>query len=244
MVRTRLGILLVFATVLSPLLLPSTPALAGPGSRWAVSLGGGLVGPFTYRSLSYSSGSTDEFFMSSGLAVAGVSRRLSNHAFLRADLGYLGYRKDLPILVPARPSGIAGLWPSGSVLTAQMPFVGAGVRLYAAGPGATKPRLYVDALPTLWVARWREKVETPQHSDLQGNYYPARVEQDAFATLEAGFVTGIGLLAPLAGHTKLDLGVRYLFSTGAGRRTLGQYSSGEFDGLRQLALVMSIHRQF
>ncbi len=239
MYRVRFGVLAVLLPAIS---LSTSTSFAQADSRWALSLGAGAADRFTYRTFSYSFGDYDEHFGFSGLAVAGAARRLTDHASLRVDAGYVGYQKELRLAFARSAAGVAGMWPSGSALTAQMPFVSAGVRLYAMGPAPNRPRLYIEALPTLWVTRWRERVETREHSDLYGNYYPSREDQDAFTTLEPGFTASAGFLGPLVGRTKLDLGFRYLFSTGAGQRHLGEYSSGDFKGLRQLALVMSLHR--
>lgn len=221
----------------------TAPALAQADGRWALSLGIGPADQFSYRTHSFSFGDYSEHFGFSGLAVVGAAYGLTDHVSFRADAGYLGYQKELGYANVGRSTaGILGTWPSGSALTVQMPFVSAGVRLYALGPASTRPSVYIEALPTLWVTRWRERVETPEHYDVYGNYYPSQLSQDAFTTLDPGFSAGAGFLGPLVGRTKLDIGFRYLFSTGAGQQHLGQFSSGNFKGLRQLALVMSVHR--
>jgi hypothetical protein len=237
MARARFGALLPVVILVS---LLTSPAFARDGGRWALSLGAGLTNEFTYRDLSDNSGGYREGFGFSGLAVGGAAYRLSDHLFLRADAGYLGYQKTLRINVAEPTNGTPDTWPTGSLGT-QMPFVGAGVRLYTTGPASMTPRAYIEAMPTLWVARWRERVETPGHYDLAGTYYPSRVDQDAFTTLDPGFSAGVGLVGRLVGPTKVDLGLRYLFSVGPGQHRLGQYSSGEFNGLRQLSLVLRLH---
>ncbi len=235
MVRPRFGDLSFLAILLFAVSLSASPAFASPDGRWSLSVGAGVADQFTYRSLSYPFGSFDEQFGFSGLVAAGVSRRLSDHVFLRADLGYLGYQKNLQLMWADTNSGVAGMWPSGSVLTAQMPFVGVGTRLYVTGPGAARPHLYVEALPTIWVERWRERIESPQNY-----FYPSRVSQDAFTAMDPGFSAGVGLVGRLVGSTRLDVGLRYLFSAGVGEHHLGDTSSGNFKGLRQAALVMSV----
>ncbi len=240
MVRARSGALVSIAILLSTASLAASTAFGQADGRWAVSLGAGLTDPFAYRSHSYSFGDYRESFGLSGLALAGAAYRLADRASLRMDIGYMGYQKELQLVFAT--STTIGMYSSRSTLTAQMPFVGAGVRLYAMGPASSRPRLYVEALPTLWVTRWRERVETRGHYDVYGNSYPSSVNQDAFKTLKPGFTAGAGFLGPLVGRTKLDVGMRYLFSTGAGRHNLGQFSTGDFKGLRQLALVMSVHR--
>jgi hypothetical protein len=240
MFRARFGALLTVAILLATISLPVSTAVADPDGRWTASLGAGLANQFVYRSHAYSWGDYREQFGLSGLLVAGAAYRLSDHVSLRADLGYLGYQKDLDQASATSSAGIVGMWPSGSALTAQMPFASAGVRLYAIGPAAMRPALYLEALPALWVSRWRERMETRGYYDFSGNYHPSRVDQDAFVTLEPGFSASAGFLGPFVGRSKLDLGFRYLFSTGVGRRDLG-LSSGEFRGLRQAALVMAVH---
>ena len=221
------------------------PALAQADGRWTLSLGGGYADQFTYQTTpggALEVGSV-EYFDFSWLALAGVGYRLANRITLQADAGYIGYGNESTISFARPTSGFPGPWPNVA-LTARMPFVSAGVRFFATGPASPRPRFYMEASPALWMTRWEERYESGQYTDLDGNFHPNRVTRDAFTTLEPGFTAGAGLLGPLVGRTNLDMGFRYLFSMGPGRRNLGQYSSGDFKGLRQLALVMSVHRAF
>jgi hypothetical protein len=241
MYRARFSAVIPVAILVSTISLSARMAFCQADSRWAVSLGAGLTDELAYRDLSYSFGDYHEHIGFSGLAVAGAAYRLTDHASLRADMGYIGYQKAMQLNLASSNAGVLGVSPRGSALTAQIPFLSGGARLYFAGPASARPRLYIEALPTLWVTRWRERVETREHYDLYGNYYPHRVDQDAFTILNPGFTAGAGVVGSLVGRTRLDLGFRYLFSIGPGQHQLGQYSSGDFKGLRQVALTMSLH---
>ena len=232
------------AILLAAISLSTMPAHAQTDGRWALSLGGGYADQFTYQSPS--SGTFDvgsaKHFDFSALGVIGAGYQLTDRVTLQAEAGYLGYRKALP-LNPARSLAVTLPRENGS-LTAQMPFFSMGARFYASGPGSARPRPYFEASPTLWVARWEEHFQIGESHDLAGNSYPGQTGQDGFTTLEPGFTAGAGLLGSLVGRTRLDLGFRYLFSMGAGQRKLGQYSSGTFEGLRQVAFLVSVNVPF
>jgi len=208
------------------LLLCNATASAQDDSRWTISLGGGVADRFTYRTLSYSFGDYPERFGFAGLAMAGAGYGLTDRVTLRTDLGYLYYHKSP--------------YSDLSSLAAEMPFVAMGVRAYASHATSLRPRPYVEAMPTLWISDWREHYVFTQ--DAFGNPAPARVEDAAFTRLEPGAVVGLGFVGPVFGATKLDIGLRYLLSTGPGSHQLGRASSGDFNGLRQFSIVVSLPR--
>ena len=226
--------------------LLAVPAFAQAGGRWALSIGYGWANEYTYRTDYYSfgsiSGSVPHQFGLSGLVIAAAEYRLGNFISLRSSAGYLGYEKGVWQEVGTSTAGIAGMWPDNSSLTAQMPFVSAGIRVCTARSASQWAGLYVEALPTLWVSRWRERYETGQYTDSFGNHHPGRVDQDAFTTLEPGFTAGAGFIGPVVGRTNLDVGFRYFFSAAPGQHNLGHVSSGEFGGLRQSAFVVALQR--
>ncbi len=222
--------------------LATVPRSAHADGPWALSMGAGPVNRYDYHTVSYSYiGDYHEGFGISGLAALGASYRLTEHASLRADVGYLGYEKTLDY-GGARPVLRISGGSTRSSLTAQRPFVSTGIRIYPAGPSYLRPRFYVEAMPTLWLSHWREQLVLGQSFDPFGSMYPTQIHVNEFTAVEPGFSAGVGFLGPLSGSTKLDVSFRYLFSKGSARRNLEQVGPGDLDGLRQFALVMSVHR--
>ena len=242
MFRARFRATFRTAILLAAVSLSGTPALAQTEGRWALSLGYGWTNQYTYRTDSYSFGSFPHQFGLSGLVVAAADYRLSNFVSLRSSAGYLGYEKGVWQEVGTSTAGIAGIWPGNSTLTVQMPFVSAGIRVCTARSPSQWAGLYLEAMPALWVSRWRERYETGQYTDYFGNHHPGRVDQDAFTTLEPGFTAGAGFIGPVVGRTNLEMGLHYFFSAAPGQHSLGHVSSGEFGGLRQSALVIALQR--
>jgi len=222
--------------------LATVPGSAHADGPWALSLGAGPVDRYDYHTVSYSFlGDYHEGFGISGLVAVGTAYRLTEHASLRADIGYLRYGKTLDYGV-VRPLSWSPGGPTHSSLTAQIPSVSAGIRIYPAGLSPLHPQLYVEAMPTLWLSHWTEQLVLGQNLGSFGNLYPVQIHVHEFTTVEPGFSAGFGFLGSLAGSTKLDLGFRYLFSSGLGRHYLESVGARDLDGLRQFALVMSVHQ--
>jgi hypothetical protein len=210
---------------LATLLFSIAPTSAQVGGRWTISLGGGTANQFAYHRYSYSFGDYSDKFGFARLAVAGAGYRFTDRVTLRADAGYLAYHTSF--------------WGDLSGLSSRMPFLSTGIRVYAAGRASSQRRLYAEALPTIWLSHWREQIVVTQDVD---GALPSRVDEAAFTRLDPGITAGAGLLGPLSGSMKLDVGVRYLLSVGVGPHNLGHVSTGDFKGLRQFAVVVSLNR--
>lgn len=226
----------LFAGVCPALLvLALLPVEATGASPWSLGISAGAADRYTYHDHDkYGWGTHFDYSWTASL---GASRSLSRHLSMQVDAGYLSYDRGLSILsIPEIP-------PPSSELSAQFPSLGVGLRYYPTGPATARARAYLQFVPTLYVSRWKERSEYPAYTDFfSGTYYPARLEEDTFTSVLPGFAAGIGVVGLNQTPIRLDLGFRYYYSASPGSQGLGRFSSGDFDGLRQLALVVGLHK--
>jgi hypothetical protein len=215
--------------------LALNPIEARGASPWSLGLSAGAADRYTYHD--EDKDGWGDHFDDSWTASLGASRSLGRHLSIQVDAGYLSYDRGLSI------GSIPEIPPPSSELSAQIPSLGVGLRYYPTGPATARARVYLQLVPTLYVSRWKERSEYPAHTDFfSGIYQSARVEEDTFTSVLPGFAAGIGFVGLNQTPIRLDLGFRYYYSTNPGSQDLGRFSSGDFDGLRQLALVIGLHK--
>ena len=209
------------------LLLVFAPAHAQAEERWVASLGLGAVDAYTWRTYSFSFSNQEyhEQFDFTWHGSLGLGYTLSSHFSLLVDAGYLGYEEQSALMgIPEAP-------PITSTLSATFPSMGAGIRYYPAGPSTSRPRAYVQVSPTIYFSRW--KTQTSQAGS---------VAEETFRELQPGFVAGVGVVGLNQAPVHVDLGVRYFYSPNFATQDLGG-NSGDFKGLRQLAMIVGVQRR-
>jgi len=199
----------------------TTPSLALAEDRWTLGLAGGVADRYTYQV----SGGYPRRFEFTWLASVEAGYSLSQHLSVQGEASYLRYvRKEAT-------GGIEEVSHPTYTLISSNPHVGTGMRLYATGPTSTRARPYLEFLPALYFSRWTE------HLELSGD-----VTEESFTEMEPGFVAGAGFVGLNQASVRLDIGFRYYYSASIGAKELGDFSSGDFRGLRQAAVVIGVHK--
>lgn len=221
----------ILATMLILGSFPTTSACLAQG-RWGYELGAGPASLFRYRTLDFGFGSFPERFPTSLRTFAGVSRELGEHLALQAEAAFSRYEGPTDA---AQTNGGGAPLLLDSRLTAEFPSLGLGIRYHGNLPAARPLGAYAQLLPTAYLVHWGET------NDYRYGTSHWTVE-NSFSKLVPGFEAGVGLTAPVFHAAVLDLGWRYRYSANIGARSLGTFSSGEFDGLRQYEFVAGLRR--
>jgi hypothetical protein len=214
-------------TLAGLLILGVSPAGAG---SWSIAvLGGGASDYF------------DDHF--TALTQLAGERHLSGNLALRAETGYLGYRRPVYGIVVLRDPLFRQ--PTNQQTTQFLP-VALGVRLYSPNRPEQRARGYLQLEPTLfWV--WGAQRLTVygrglDHAGGRGwNDEPPTVtrQNGSFMVLRPGFLAGVGVRTRLGDVAHMEWGVRYLYSGRIGRQQLGS-SSVDYAGLSTLAVVVGV----
>jgi len=210
------------------LTLPSGAAFA---RAWNYSLAAAASSGYDYRVNDHPYGSYTSSF-GPGFAVTGsAARAVSRHASLVLSGGYRRYSEAFGVVATDQP-------PTTGELRAEFFSMGAGLRI--------EPRqgsgLYMQVLlPALFVSRWNEStVEEEGWNMMTGAYQSRTTHTDSFKSAQPGIELSAGLRTRLTSALGTDFGVRFTRSADLGEHALGRFSSGDFQGLNELALVGGI----
>lgn len=162
---------------------------------------------------------------------ASGARTLTRHASLVLAGGYRGFTSAIGGM------GIPELPPTTGELRAEYFSIGAGLRVEAR-PGSGP---YVQILPALFVSRWGETTVDQEGWDMMsGNWRPEARSTDSFRSVLPGIELSAGFRLRFTSALGTDLALRLTRSADLGEHALGRFSSGDFRGLDELALVGGI----
>jgi hypothetical protein len=192
-----------FAMPLACIVLAAcTLAASAHAEHWTVSGGTGVGPPYQMSSeTAYS-----QVFDFSWHVTADVTRRLDDHWAVRATAGDLHSSVPWPLLtfeVQATERRIVDFAP-----------IGAGLRFLAAPRGHGTVQAYAEALPALYVSRWR--VQKSWAWDF-GDPRASGPSSDVRVTrLLAGVMAGAGFQWRAGAHLRPELALRYHLTAGPG----------------------------
>jgi hypothetical protein len=222
---------LSLAAGLTLVALAADPPHAAAARTWNYSLAAAASSGYDYRVDEHSFGTYESSF-GPGFAVTGsAARAVSRHTSLVLSGGYRRYSEAFGVVATELP-------PTTGELRAEFFSIGAGLRI--------EPRqgsgLYMQMLlPALFVSRWNEStVEEEGWSMMTGAWQSGTTHTDSFTSAQPGFELSAGFRARLWSALGTDFGVRFTSSADLGKHTLGRFSSGDFQGLNELALVGGI----
>jgi len=222
--RTHSLTVVITAAILT---LPAGAALARP---WNYTLAAAASSGYDYRVDEHSFGTYASSF-GPGFAVTGsAARGVSRHASLVLSGGYRRYSEAFGIVATEQP-------PTTGELRAEFFSIGAGLRI--------EPRqgsgLYMQVLlPALFVSRWNESTVEEEGWNMTGAWQSRTTHSDSFMSAQPGIELSAGLRTRFTSALGTDFGVRFTRSADLGDHALGRFSSGDFQGLNELALVGGI----
>ena len=218
-------------TIVIPVAILTLSAGSAFARAWNYSLTAAASSGYDYRVNDHPYGSYTSSF-GPGFGVTGsAARAVSRHASLVLSGGYRRYSEAFGVVATEQP-------PTTGELRAEFFSMGAGLRI--------EPRqgsgLYMQVLlPALFVSRWNEStVEEEGWNMMTGAYQSRTTHTDSFKSAQPGIELSAGLRTRLTSALGTDFGVRFTRSADLGEHALGRFSSGDFQGLNELALVGGI----
>lgn len=189
-------------------------------SQWTVQVGGGATSPYEYGQYSDLGWGWNAF--------VGANCPIGRHFTFEPKLGFTQWEDPLAL-------GFAAEVVSGSAdLRGQVLSLGGGIRYTPAQQPVARAMPYVLLAPTLSYIRLRERNEfeaTPPEQSGTSTY--------TSSTVVPGFEAGVGLIGPLSGSTRLDVGARFRYTPDIETRDLPSIAS-PIRGLRQVDLIVAI----
>jgi hypothetical protein len=211
----------------------AVPALADESRSWTYSIAAGVSPRYGYRTDSFGSGNAASFengFSFVGGAIRPVTRRVS----MVVEGGYHVYGKPIGII------GIPELPPTTGRLRAEFYSLGVGLRLQP-WSDPSRPSPYAQITPALYVSRWEEHIVDHEGYDLlSGSYRQRSTHVESFRNALPGVALSAGVSGRIAGVVGSDIAVRVTRSADLGEHGLGRFSSGDFHGLTEVALLAGL----
>jgi hypothetical protein len=128
--------------------------------------------------------------------------------------------------------------PTTGSLRAEYFSLGAGLRIQPWSSSERGAGPYVQIVPALFVARWEENtVDHEGYDMLTGTWRAQTTYSDSFRSVLPGIELSAGLRARITHVVGTEVAVRLTRSADPGEHSLGRFSSGDFRGLDEVALV-------
>ena len=225
----------VASVSIAALALSAAPALTGERSGWTYSIAAGASPRYEYRVDEFNFGSYPQSF-GGGFSVSGSGiRPVTRHASLVIEGGYHAYRKGIGV------EGFPEVPPTTGRLRAEFFSLGLGLRVEPSSDGPRRQSPYLQATPGLYVSRWEERTVDHEGYDLvQGTWRLRSTHVDSFRSVLPGIALSVGVRGRVAGVVGSDIAVRLTRSADLGEHVLGRFSSGEFRGLTEVAVVAGL----
>ena len=205
---------------------------ARAGQPWTYSIAAATSVPYEYRLDEHDFGSYPSS-LAPGLSLSAAgARALTRHTSLVIEGGYRGYSQALGLVrIPETP-------PTTGTLRAEYFILGAGLRIEPWSDAARRAGPYAQILPAIFVSRWEESTVDHEGYDMLTGAWRARATHtDSFRSALPGIELSAGFRARIASVVGTDIALRMSRSADLGEHGLGRFSSGDFRGLDEVALV-------
>lgn len=219
------------AVVLAIAILELAPAAALAGSHWTYGLAAAASLEYPYR-VEPNPGSRPASLSPGLILGASGTRDLTRHASLVLEGGYREYGTTLGLVgIPESP-------PTSGSLRAQYFSLGAGLRIRPFSDAARATGPYLQVVPAFFFSRWEESTVDHEGWDMMtGAWRPRTTHTDAFRSAMPGIEMSAGMHARITDVIGTDVAVRLTQSADLGEHDLGRFSSGDFRGLDEIAVV-------